>query len=321
MMDNFHAPPSTETATSTGHIAKAVSTGLRIFPLPPLHLPRGPYTPEMSVLGTSMTRYESNPVTSPGSILWIIAHPDADSLSHSLYRRGVEHLRHTENHVVGVDLYAARWNPVLSDDDTSAATGATLSDRQRHATLNHMLPSDVTQQQRLVADARIVIVQFPLWWYGMPAILKGWFDRVFTNGFAFGLRDRDGRVRKYGDGGLAGRRLLPIVTAGDRADALGPRGISGDIDEMLWPLLHGTAHYTGMLPLRPHLISSADRIDDTTHRRHVRTLATRLATLDTESPIRYRSLRGGDYTDTHQLQPHIEPGQRGLTIHRVDSPN
>ncbi|WP_433653922.1 NAD(P)H-dependent oxidoreductase [Nocardia sp. CA-128927] len=259
-------------------------------------------------------------MTTSGSILWIFAHPDPDSLSHSLYRHGVEHLRRTGNRVTDVDLHAEHWNPVLTDADTTAAPGDTLSDRQHHATLHRTLPADVARQQQLVIESHTVIVQFPLWWYGMPAILKGWFDRVFTNGFAFGIRDRDGKVCKYGDGGLAGRRLLPIVTAGDRADALGPRGISGDIDDILWPLLHGTAHYTGMLPLRPHLISSANRVDDATHRHLVDALTTRMDTLGREPPIRYRPLRGGDYTATHELQPHVKPGERGFTIHRLDNP-
>ncbi|MEV6278618.1 NAD(P)H-dependent oxidoreductase [Nocardia sp. NPDC051832] len=260
-------------------------------------------------------------MTSSGSILWVIANPDPHSLSHSLYRHGVEHLRAAGHRVHDVDLYATGWNPVLSEADTLGASGATFSDRQRHATTQDTLPADVARQQRLVAESDTVIIHFPLWWYGMPAILKGWFDRVFTNGFAFGVRDRDGKVRKYGDGGLAGRRLLPIVTAGDRADALGPRGISGDIDDVLWPLLHGTAHYTGMLPLRPHLISSVNQVGADTYGDLAEALTGRLDTLGTEPPIRYRSLRGGDYTATHDLRPQVRPGEHGFAIHRLDSSN
>ncbi|QIS20183.1 flavodoxin family protein [Nocardia terpenica] len=271
----------------------------------------------MSVLAVSGVGYESSRVTTCRSILWLLAHPDPGSLSHSLYRGGVEHLRRSGTRVAAQDLYAQCWNPVLSEDDTADAAGSTLSDRQHRATLDRTLPREVLEHQRLVLDAEIVIVQFPLWWYGMPAILKGWFDRVFTNGFAFGIRDADGHVRKYGDGGLAGRRLLPIVTAGDRAGALGPRGISGDIEDILWPLLHGTAHYTGMLPLRPHLVSSANHIDAATHRHHLRTLTERLDTLGTEAPIRYRPLHSGDYTTTHELRPQLRPGQGGLAIHRL----
>ncbi|MBF6328416.1 NAD(P)H-dependent oxidoreductase [Nocardia transvalensis] len=88
-------------------------------------------------------------MTSSGSILWIFAHPDPDSLSHSLYRHGVEHLRRSGHQVTAVDLYAERWNPILSDDDTAGATGATLSDRQRHATREHQTCRSGTDHDHL----------------------------------------------------------------------------------------------------------------------------------------------------------------------------
>lgn len=55
----------------------------------------------------------------------------------------------------------------------------------------------------------------------------------------------------------AGIRGLVVVTAGDRPGLLQPRGIGGDIEDVPWPLLHGTLWYTGMLPLRPYLVTSA----------------------------------------------------------------
>ena len=213
------------------------------------------------------------------------------------------------------DLYAIGWDPVLGISDTSGAAGTTLSDRQRAATLDGLLPSDVAEEQSRLLRAELVVVQFPLWWYGMPAILKGWFDRVFTNGFAFGIRDETGHVRKYGDGNLSGRRLLPIVTAGDRESALRDRGISGDIDDILWPLLHGTAHYTGMRPLRTHLI--ADTAHVTTDRLHAETdrLTERVSAADEEDPMAFRSLRGGDYGSDHVLRVDVAPTTSGPRAH------
>ena len=51
------------------------------------------------------------------------------------------------------------------------------------------LPADVREEKGKLAQAELLIVQFPLWWCGPPAILKGWFDRVLTSRFAYGDRD------------------------------------------------------------------------------------------------------------------------------------
>ncbi|EOM74629.1 flavodoxin family protein [Rhodococcus rhodnii] len=249
------------------------------------------------------------------NVLWLLAHPDHRSLSHALCADGVAYLRALGHGVHLVDLHADGFDPVLTDADTEPGA-ATLSARQRDATEHATLPPEILRHQDAVRAADILIVQFPLWWYGMPAILKGWFDRVFTNGFAFGIRDAAGRVRKYGDGGLAGRRLLPIVTAGDRATALGPRGNSGDLEDVLWPLLHGTAHYTGMAPLRPHLVASVHHRGDALAETAPE-LRARLNGAFAEEPLRYRTLTGGDYGADHALAEHIAPNATGFAIHRA----
>ncbi|OWY83222.1 NAD(P)H dehydrogenase [Rhodococcus sp. BUPNP1] len=252
--------------------------------------------------------------------MWVHAHPDDASLGHALVRSGAARLRESGTRVAISDLYAMNWNPVLADADFGTAPGSTLSERQKNATATGLLADDIRREQDALRAADHFVVSFPLWWYGMPAILKGWFDRVFTNGFAFGVRDERGRVRKYGDGGLAGRTMLAVVTAGDRAAALGPRGISGSIDHVLWPLLHDTGFYTGMRVLRPHLVASADRLDEETFLREERRLHDRLDGLSSESAIPYRPLRGGEYDREHVLVDHVRPGEYGPDVHTASAP-
>lgn len=269
----------------------------------------------MSVLATIEWLLDRECMTTRGRVLWVLANPDPRSLNHALFAAGTAYLSERDAQVAAVDLYADRWNPILTDEDTGGAAGSTLTERQQVATVAGELPPDIVRQQELICAADLLIVQFPLWWYGMPAILKGWFDRVFTNGFAFGIRDDAGKIRKYGDGGLAGRRLLPIVTAGDRAEALGPRGVSGDITDLLWPLLHGTAHYTGMLPLRPHLVGSVNHLGAHGYPEAVTELHDRLDGVFTETPIAYRRLRSGDYTAQHELRSDIATDAYGFAAH------
>ena len=160
------------------------------------------------------------------------------------------------------------------------------------------------------------MLQFPLWWYGMPAIMKGWVDRVFEAGFAYDVIDPEtGRARKYGDGGLSGKRALAIVTAGDRPGSLAPRGISGSIEDVLWPLLHGTFWYTGMDVLRPHLISQARQITAERLYEVESTLRHRLRRVMSEAPIPYLPLSDAHYDHTIQLHPDIAQNETGNHVH------
>ncbi|MDP9794903.1 hypothetical protein J2S43_003415 [Catenuloplanes nepalensis] len=94
--------------------------------------------------------------------------------------------------------------------------------------------------------------------------------------------------RRYGNGGLAGRRALIVVTAGDDAGSLGPRGISGDLDSLLFPLTHGILWYVGIEPLDLHVIHDADALDATAADRETDRLRQRLKTIHTEPPVRFR---------------------------------
>jgi hypothetical protein len=98
-----------------------------------------------------------------------------------------------------------------------------------------------------------------MWWFGMPALLKGWFDRAWHQDYAYGLRGPNGEWMGYGDGFLAGKRALAVVTMGGPVWFYGERGIHGAVDELLFPLQHGTLFYAGAEVLPPVLVSGADR--------------------------------------------------------------
>ncbi len=187
-------------------------------------------------------------------VLWLFAHPDHRSLSGALKTEGLRTLdAHGHRHEVS-DLYAMKWNPVVDADDYAHDPDDRLriGDASERAYTEGRLSPDIRAEQEKLAWADTLVVQFPLWWYGMPAILKGWFDRVFVKGFAFGLTDpATGRPRRYGDGKLAGKRAMVVVTAGARAATLGPRGVNGDLNDLLFPLQHGTLWYTGMSVVPP----------------------------------------------------------------------
>lgn len=252
-------------------------------------------------------------------MLWIYAHPEPQSLSGSLRDEGVQALLDEGHQVRQSDLYAMGWNPVVG----AADFGHEGPERLFVAAASHRaydraeLSPDILAEQRKLDWADTVVVQFPLWWHGMPAILKGWFDRVFVEGYAYGVRP-DGpssRPLRYGNGGLAGKRALVVTTVGAPSWTLGPRGIHGDIDQVLFPLLHGTLFYTGMRVMPPFVVAGANRVDACEYATVAKELRERLATLEETEEIPFRHQDSGDYDADLILRPELAPGQEGLAVH------
>lgn len=253
----------------------------------------------------------------PGTAHWIYAHPRRGSLNDHLFQEGVKALS-ARYEVATSDLYAERFDPVLSERDLGGLSreAGNIAELAGEAYVQGQLPADIRREQSKIAAAELLVVQFPLWWYGPPAILKGWFDRVLTSGFAYGDADPElGVPRRYGDGGLVGRRALVVVTAGEDPRSIGPRGISGDLDSLLFPLTHGVLWYVGIEPLGLHVIHDADALDSAAVGREVRRLRERLRTVDSESARRFRRLRDGDYQGTRALRDDLLPGRTDLGIH------
>lgn len=254
----------------------------------------------------------------PGTALWITAHPHQESLNGQLMRAGVEALS-ARYRVVTSDLYAQDFDPRLSGRDLGGVPDGSIMDRAGEAYASGSLPADVEAEQAKLAAASLVVFQFPLWWYGPPAILKGWFDRVLTNGFAYGDNDPEtGLPRRYGDAQLSGRRALLVVTAGEDSRSIGPRGISGDLDSLLFPITHGTLWYTGIESLDLHVIHDADGLDAAGVDHQLERLRSRLAGVDTEPVRSFRRLSDGDYRGTRALREDLHPGRTDLGIHLTD---
>ncbi|MGP8300348.1 NAD(P)H-dependent oxidoreductase [Streptomyces inhibens] len=256
-------------------------------------------------------------------VLWLFAHPDQRSLSGALKTEGLRTLEAHGHQYRVSDLYAMNWNPVVDADDYGhdPADRLLVGNASERAYADGHLSPDIRAEQQKLAWADTLIIQFPLWWYGMPAILKGWFDRVFVKGFAFGITDpATGRPRRYGDGKLADKRAMVITTAGARAATLGPRGVNGDLNDLLFPLQHGTLWYTGISVVPPLLIPGADRTTPTTYATAATRLRARLHTLPTTEPLPFRHQNTGDYDDDLLLHPHLPAPRTGPAAHYTAPP-
>ncbi|AWT57622.1 NAD(P)H-dependent oxidoreductase [Mycolicibacterium smegmatis] len=150
------------------------------------------------------------------NVFWITAHPEPRSLNGFLKREGQKALRSKGHRVVESDLYAMGWNPVVDaasyGHDPAERLHVSTAAKSAHA--KGTVSADIRAEQEKLNAADTIVLQFPMWWFGMPALLKGWFDRVWHQGYAYGKRGPDGEWIGYGDGFLAGKRAMVVVTMG-----------------------------------------------------------------------------------------------------------
>jgi NAD(P)H dehydrogenase (quinone) len=114
-------------------------------------------------------------------VLVIYCHPVAESFAASAHQTVLEALRAGGHKVTDVDLYAENFDPVMSRQDRLDYLN----------TERNVRPVRKYDEQLAATDA--IVLVYPAWWYGMPAMLKGYFDRVWLPGVAFDVTP-DGRV-------------------------------------------------------------------------------------------------------------------------------
>jgi len=130
--------------------------------------------------------------------LIVIAHPEKTSLTHALAEALADGLQQDGHGTTLADLAAEGFDPRFTLDDHRAfQTGA-------------IPPADIVREQQRVERADALILVFPVYWWSLPALLKGWLDRVLTNGWAYG-EAVDGQLRKKMTGLKV--HLLPLAWA------------------------------------------------------------------------------------------------------------
>jgi NAD(P)H dehydrogenase (quinone) len=254
-------------------------------------------------------------------VLLVYAHPEPRSLNGALKRFMMERLEAAGHQVLLSDLYAMNWKSALDAGDYPA--------RDPEQPFNPSLDSlqafnegtqseDIAREQEKLRQADAVIFQFPLWWMSMPAIMKGWVERVYAAGLAYGVGEHSDRHwgDRYGEGSMVGKRAMLVVTIGGWESHYGPRGVNGPIDDILFPIHHGMLWYPGFEVIAPHLVWRTGKVDEQRFAQECAALGERLDTLWQQPTMRWRYQNGGDYTIPDlTLREDIAPGQSGFGIH------
>ena len=215
-------------------------------------------------------------------ILIVYAHPEPRSFCGALLQLSLATLRGAGHEVEVSDLYAQRFDPV---GDRRDFTGQADPDffkyqaEQLHAQRTHGFSADVAAEQKKLLWCDLVIFLFPLWWFSVPAIMKGWFDRVLAMGYAYG------GGRWYEHGPLVPRRAMIAMTAGAPQERYREGNIFGGIEHVLYPLHIGVLNLVGLAVHEPFIAWGAARVGPEVRAGYLFDWEARLTAIADEAPL------------------------------------
>ncbi len=220
-------------------------------------------------------------------IFIILAHAEPKSFNGAMFRTACETLKSNGHSLETSDLYQMKFDPV-SDRRNFATVKEPAYFKQQieemHATEQGGFAPDVEAELRKMESSDLMIWQFPLWWFGLPGILKGWVDRVFAMGRTYGGE------RFYENGVFKGKRAMVSVTTGGPAEVYAKGGWNGDIQAILRPIHRGMFRFVGYDVLAPHIVYGPVRASDQERKAALEAWSHRLQGIAREKPIEV-----GDY--------------------------
>jgi NAD(P)H dehydrogenase (quinone) len=232
------------------------------------------------------------------NVFIVHAHHEPKSFTSALTRLAEQVLTEHGHSVKISDLYAMKFNAISDRRNFVSVKNPDYLKQQAeemHATETDGFAADIQAELDKLFWCHQLIFQFPLWWFSLPAIMKGWVDRVFAMGKAYSAG------KWYDNGMFAGRRAMLSLTTGGPATMYGPTGLNGHLDDILFPINHGIFRFSGFEALPPFVAWEPDQIGEDGRKQYLEQYKQRLLTLETTTPINYPSLADYDL-QTFQLK-------------------
>lgn len=210
-------------------------------------------------------------------VLIVHAHNEPDSFTSAMKNMAVVVLSEQGHEVIVSDLYALKFNPVATAEDFGSRANSeylVYALEQRHNYNNGMLAADIQAELDKIKWADLIIFNFPIYWCGMPAIMKGWIDRVFVSGLCYGGR------RIYDRGGLKGKKAMLSFTLGGQSHMFGKGAVHGEMETLLRPIHQGILAYVGLEVLPPFIAYHVPYISEVERWGYLKDYFQHLVTLD-----------------------------------------
>jgi len=180
-------------------------------------------------------------------VLVVYTHPNPKSFDHAVLEKFTKGLKDGGHSCEIADLYAIGFDPCFKSGDFAQFTGGEM-------------PKDVLEQQEKAANAGALVFIYPVWWWGYPAILKGWIDRVFSDGFAYKSTETGGL-----EGLLKSKKVLLISTTMGEEEHYKSSGIEDaikGIDRAIFTYMCGIQNVE-------HVFLYAVHLDDEVRKRYL----------------------------------------------------
>lgn len=193
------------------------------------------------------------------NILYIFAHQEPKSFNSTLKEAAITFLEKNGHSVRLSDLYAMKFNPVLDRADFLQPKNTDIFNpflEQMNASKKGTFSPDIMNEMEKVKWADLLIFQFPIYFTNLPAIMKGWIDRVFAPGFAFNPATQSA----YETGLLKGKKAMTVTSTGAEESWYSEGGQHGDIHELLRYFEHCTLEFTGLEVLPSHIVFGAGKM-------------------------------------------------------------
>jgi NAD(P)H dehydrogenase (quinone) len=223
------------------------------------------------------------------NVLIVYAHPEPTSFTAALKDAAVRALSSAGHRVEVSDLYDERFNPVAGRHDFMHAADPArfhYQSEQLNASRTGGFAADLVREQERLQRADLLVFVFPLWWGGLPAIVKGWFDRVCAYGVAYA----DGK--RFDKGYFVGRRAIMGLTTGGTPERFSEGGSYGLVEDVLYSVRRCILEYLGLDVMEPFVAYAAPRVDEAVRARYLRDWESRLLAIasDPDWHARLRAL-------------------------------
>lgn len=214
-------------------------------------------------------------------ILIVFAHPEEKSFNAAMFQTAIKTLAKEGHEVKISDLYKMNFDAVSGKENFTILKNPEYFKQQEeelYASLDNTFSVEISAEQEKVEWCDVMIWQFPLYWFSVPAILKGWTDKIFSMGKFYD----NGKIFNTGYA-LGKKALLAITTGGPEKNYVHDK--YGDIHSILFPISRGIFEFLGFSVLKPEVVYSVERLSQEQRKTVLDNWAQRLKNIDKEKVL------------------------------------